>query len=497
MLKNGSAAGADANAHARLAVGAQLVALFGFRGSVQLENTGRFGFEGVGRIASGLAAGHQHIGLLLGKLTQGLRLGQERGTSVGLTTAGDATLHRCQHRRRHGHAGQRRPQGQACDGERACVQDEGMKVMRFVRMVVLVPFIAAVTSGAAWAEVWSRAYKVSLPLPETQTRAALRIEAMQKARDLASAEFGTVVLKQVTVANDSLSERVRTVSAGLTKVRVASESLRQSSDGVVLVDYRLDVEVDGSELDRQVKILATNAERDQALKNTRRENEVLKAQNQVLQEHGGSDGKGRAMAAAIEMAAGGGNAGVRAPVRIEMPPGALLAAANRDPEGEALVGRFEALVMKPLLSAPLSFRVISADLKGDGVAVRFSGFIDGWHGVMRNATKSFLVPQKVGASGLERCAVSLSGSALLDSALRSEALVLDLKLGGQRQYWILGEYKGSGAGFCVHGEVQSVMTLPMAQAKDVERIEARVARASELPTGWREQARRDLLLRPY
>lgn len=494
MLTKDSAARANANANASLAVGAHLVAFLGFRGALHLEHASRFNLLGEGRIASALSAGYQVGRLLLGKLAQCLGLGDQCSAGIRLTASGHATLRLLLVCGRRSQAGHGRPGGQQSGGDGACVQGEGMEAMNFVRMLFLVLFIAAVTSGSAWAEVWSRTYNLSLPLPETQTRAALRAEAIQSARDLASAEFGTVVLKQVTLAQGGLSERVRTVSAGLTKVRVASESLRQSSDGVVLVDYRLNVEVDGSELDRQVRLMSANAERDQALRSSQRENEVLRAQNNALQKQGSESPKGKVMAEAIGVAAGGGSAGRGAPVTMKLAPAALLAAANQDPEGAELLGRFDALVMQPLLAAPLNFAVKSVDVRGDGIAVSFSGTIQGWHGVMRDATRGFVVPQKVGVSGVERCAVSLSGSSMLDAALRNEALVLDLQIGSQRQYWIMGEYKGSGAGFCVHGEVQSVMSVPMAKAKDVEKIEARVARASALPSGWRERARRDLAM---
>jgi hypothetical protein len=135
----------------------------------------------------------------------------------------------------------------------------------------------AAAAQAQPAETWRRDYTISLPLGDSTTRETLRLQAMNQARERASTEFGAIVLHEQALHGDALSTQTRVLSAGLVRLSLRSETVRQvQGDSTFWVDYAIQAQIDPAELERQAMALRSNVQRDLAIRALQEENEELR-----------------------------------------------------------------------------------------------------------------------------------------------------------------------------------------------------------------------------
>jgi len=150
-------------------------------------------------------------------------------------------------------------------------------------------------------EPWRREYTISLPLGESVTRETLRLQAMAQARERASTEFGAIVLHEQALFGDALSAQTRVLSAGLVRLGLRSETVRQAQgDSVFLVDFVIQAQIDPAELDRQAAALRSTLQRDLAIRALQQENEELRQRLRAAPAASPSGGAGPAAAPAAQ-----------------------------------------------------------------------------------------------------------------------------------------------------------------------------------------------------
>jgi hypothetical protein len=214
------------------------------------------------------------------------------------------------------------------------------------------PGTAQSPAPTAALELWTREYTITLPMGDASTREALRLQAMGQARDRASNEFGAIVLHEQRLHDDVLSSQTRVLSAGLVRLSLRSETVRQEPGASVFwVDFVIEAKIDRTELERQAAAVRSMAQRDLAIRALQAENEALRKALANAQSGAGGAAAGPAPGSAVPPRASVPDQGYAVPMTdLAALTERSKAQAARDTEvAQQLVNQY---VLEPLRAAP-------------------------------------------------------------------------------------------------------------------------------------------------
>jgi len=365
-------------------------------------------------------------------------------------------------------------------------------------MVAAILFITFGFVRAERAEVWVRDYKVTIELGETTSRATARQEAMAKVRSLASNEFGSVVLTEEELKDNSLSQRTRVISAGLASLKVKAERVVQTQDSSIKIEYEIEATLNQNELDRQLEALRSNVLRDQKLKLMSRENEILQERLAAARAPSSAAEQERTVAADFLRGL------QRTAPRIvdgstSFPRGSLVRAAIRSDRSKMVMEQIERTFFDPFLNADVNFAIRSAELISGRVQVAFQASWQVDLTKIRAASLDFatMYHQLPGGGYNDGMCADVRGLAEdIKESLFKEFVLLEVEVAGEVfRYAIAGRTEiydwycvANGAPFRV-----GKFSLPTAKAEQAGSIKTRIVRSSTLQGDWIKTIRMDLM----
>ena len=365
-------------------------------------------------------------------------------------------------------------------------------------MVAAILFITFGFVRAERAEVWVRDYKVTIELGETTSRATARQEAMAKVRSLASNEFGSVVLTEEELKDNSLSQRTRVISAGLASLKVKAERVVQTQDSSIKIEYEIEATLNQNELDRQLEALRSNVLRDQKLKLMSRENEILQERLAAARAPSSAAEQERTVAADFLRGL------QRTAPRIvdgstSFPRGSLVRAAIRSDRSKIVMEQIERTFFDPFLNADVNFAIRSAELISGRVQVAFQASWQVDLTKIRAASLDFatMYHQLPGGGYKDGMCADVRGLAEdIKESLFKEFVLLEVEVAGEVfRYAIAGRTEiydwycvANGAPFRV-----GKFSLPTAKAEQAGSIKTRIVRSSTLQGDWIKTIRMDLM----
>lgn len=303
-----------------------------------------------------------------------------------------------------------------------------------IRLIVSASLaVMSLSVMAERAPVWSREYVVSVPFNEKTSKSSARSLALDRARSLAANEFGSGVFTEEELKDGVLKEKTRVVTAGVTRMKVASESYQQNGDGLVSGEFRIEVEISQDELERQFEALRRDASRDQRLRTLQRENELLEARLKS------KDGAGVAEAIALRDLLN--NSPRTSSADVVFPRGALVSVAVHSDQSQSVWDRIEDGLFTPLRSAEYKVTLAGAELDGEEVKVKLQ--------VQWNLDLSFMRAKSLGyaptytklpdaqyAEGF--CIQPRAEPAQVFRDLMEEAVWLEIQIGSRSERFMIG-----------------------------------------------------------
>jgi hypothetical protein len=356
--------------------------------------------------------------------------------------------------------------------------------------------------GPAWAGLWSSSYSITYQLGDRDSKSTLRRIALDEARTKAASEVGIVVLNEQELKDDRLFEQTKLVSAALIKLKVVKEAARVSGDQAY-IDFEIRAEVDDSELDRQLSAMRVDVRKTDLIVRLSRENAALRRRMESLRmarsnltDEAALDSVANEMeSSSVRLAA------------IERQTSLVLSgtelvdhAVEQDASEAALV---ESVVIRPLLRSRVQVDMKPWRKNGDMIEVPV---VLAWEfdvEAMKRAAYQFSTPRGLRGSPLSKgfCAATETAPAKQSAAgrqLLSDAVAIEVTLGGSRSYFAIGG-EGDLGHFCVvDGSFSAprtvVLSLPESEARAVGSISVKTVRMSNVAPGWKSMLRNDLLV---
>lgn len=339
--------------------------------------------------------------------------------------------------------------------------------------------------------VWSRQYVVSVPFNEMTSKASARSMAMERARGMAANEFGSGVLTEEELKDGKLRERTRVVTAGVTKLKVMSESYQEDGRGVVSGEYHIEVEISSDELQRQFEALRRDASRDQRLLTLQRENELLSARLK------GGEGANQAEVIALRDLLN--NATKIAAPEITFARGELVSRAVSSDRSLAAWNLIEEGLFEPMRSAGYSIQLQNTELAGEELKVRLNirwsldlSFMRAKS--LNYAPTYFQLPGAQYAEGF--CFQPRSEPRQVYSDLMNEAVWLEVAIGSHKDRFMVGgpmESFWCVANGAIGGGKLIEISMPISEAKSAGEIKSRLVRGSSNAEIKVSELNRDLM----
>lgn len=388
-------------------------------------------------------------------------------------------------------------------GARSLSSGPGLEMAR--RLIVglaLLIFGSLLLAGEASAGTWTASYSLTYPMGDRDSKSSLRRVALEEARIKAASEVGMVVLNEQQLKDDRLVEQTRLVSAAMVKVKVLSETIGMSG-GRPTVEFELLVEIDDSELGRQLTAMRSDVRKDDLIAKLSRENKHLRGRLESARGRADASaalGKRELGAEEIDQYPTQFEA-VRRQTYLALNGGEAALAAAEEAEAEASL--VEKVIMEPLLHSKLSVAVKPWRRVGKTMEIPVSLSWDFDVASMKQAALQFSTPRDLPGRPYTKgfCARTDGGAAQKQSRagmhLLSDAVAIEVTLGESKTYFVIGGEANLGH-FCVVGGTFSaprtvLLSLPETEAQAVGSISVKTVRMSKVAAKWRSMVRNDLL----
>jgi hypothetical protein len=365
-------------------------------------------------------------------------------------------------------------------------------------MVAAMLFITSGFVRAERGEVWIRDYKVTVELGENTTRGVARQEAMDKARSLASNEFGAVILTEEELRDSALSQRTKVISAGLASLKVKSERVVQGHDSSIKIEYEIEATLNENELERQLEALRSNVLRDQKLKLMSRENEIL--QERLAAARASTSAAEQEKTVSADLLRGLQRTAPRiVDGSTSFPQGALVRAGLRNDRSKVVLEQLERTFFDPFINTDLNFSIRTVELISGRVDVEFQTSWQLDMSKMRASSLDFATTYHQlpnGGYNDGMCADVRGMAADIKESLFKEFVLLEVEVAGEVFRYAMAGKTEMYDWYCIaNGKPFRIGKFSLARgtAEQAGSIKTRVVRSSTLQGDWMKGVRMDLM----